>query len=503
MDYRHRHRLTSAVLVAITCLISQGTIAWPAAVQDQQDSVQAQENNPNTQPPNPGQIDVPPEAILATTSDKTIIRGGWLFDGVSDDVVPNTGIVVHNGSFFEVGADLTDRDLAEYKVIELGDDDYVLPGLFDLHAHYNVTLAGRPRQDEKNVMPILYLANGWTSTFPAGEYDPDGMMAMRKRIDRGQQIGPRVYNSGPYFGTARRGWSRRMTAEEIYEEVDYWVINGARGFKAKGIAPEHLQPLIERAHWHGLTVTGHLDSGFRNSVNPKTAILMGIDRVEHFLGGDVLPDTQSAYRTLQDLDPNDPGLNEIIQLYIDHGVYFDATIATYGSLGELGEGFEYWTDEQKYFTPFVNEWLANKEPRRSMEMYYKIYLVKKQTIKRYFDAGGKITIGSDHPSTGTFISGFFGHREVAHLVMCGLPPAAALKAATANGANAMNVGQKLGTVEAGKFADLCIIRGNPLEDIHNTHNVRLVMKAGELYDSAKLLECVEGKLGPKGDDDWQ
>jgi imidazolonepropionase-like amidohydrolase len=138
-----------------------------------------------------------------------------------------------------------------------------------------------------------------------------------------------------------------------------------------------------------------------------------------------------------------------------------------------------------------------------MEMYYKIYLVKKQTIKRYFDAGGKITIGSDHPSTGDFISGFFGHREIAHLVMCGIPPAAALKAATFNAANAMNVGQKLGTVEAGKFADLCIVRGNPLEDIHNTHNVRLVMKAGELYDSALLLKSVEGKLGPRSEDDWQ
>ena len=69
---------------------------------------------------------------------------------------------------------------------------------------------------------------------------------------------------------------------------------------------------------------------------------------------------------------------------------------------------------------------------------------------------------------------------------------------TINGARALNVGSKLGTLEAGKFADLFVVSGKPLEDIRNTHRVRLVMKAGQLYDAAELLASVKGKLGPKG-----
>ena len=63
-----------------------------------------------------------------------VVRGGFLFDGVQDKRVPNTGIVVRGGVFQEVGADLKDRDLTNARVVQLTKDDTVLPGLFDLHA---------------------------------------------------------------------------------------------------------------------------------------------------------------------------------------------------------------------------------------------------------------------------------------------------------------------------------------------------------------------------------
>ena len=125
-----------------------------------------------------------------------------------------------------------------------------------------------------------------------------------------------------------------MTADSIRAEVDYWVSQGARGLKAKGIRPEHLAPLIEAAHSHGLTVTGHLDSGFRGTVNPRDAIEMGIDRVEHFLGGDMMPADRSAYASLQVFDEFDgPELQGIIDLYVERGVNFDATLSIYGYWG--------------------------------------------------------------------------------------------------------------------------------------------------------------------------
>ena len=165
-----------------------------------------------------------------------VLRGGWLFDATGDQAVRNTGIVVRNGALLEVGADLSARDLSAARVVDLADGEYVLPGFFDLHAHYAVDLFDAGRVDEYTVNPVVFLANGVTSTFPAGEVDPEGMMAARVRIDAGEQVGPRIYNSGPYFGTARPGWNAAaMTPERIRAEVDHWAARGVRGFKAKRI----------------------------------------------------------------------------------------------------------------------------------------------------------------------------------------------------------------------------------------------------------------------------
>lgn len=428
-----------------------------------------------------------------------IIRGGWLFDSVGDDVTRNTGIVIRGGKFMEVGGDLATQDLSDVEVIDLSNEDYILPGIFDLHAHYNVNLIGKGRKDETSVNPVIFLANGVTSTFPAGEYNPEDMLSLRKRIDRSEQIGPRLYNSGPYYGRVRPGWNQDSTRQNIFRDVDYWAEQGAGGFKAKGITPGQLKSLIERAHQHGLTVTGHLGSGFRNSVNPKTAILMGIDRIEHFLGGDALTADKPAYSSLEDLEPGTQEFDEIVNLYIKYNVYFDATLTAYGYYGERKEGYDYWIDEQKFFTPFVHEYMKEHSPRRSLAQFEKIYWVKRKTIKAFHDAGGGhlITLGTDHPSTGEFISGFSWHRELEAFVLAGIPPAAAIKIATINGAKALNVSNKFGSIEAGKFADLFITKGNPLENIRNTRNIHTVVKAGVVYKTEDLLKSVEGKMGPK------
>ncbi len=138
--------------------------------------------------------------------------------------------------------------------------------------------------------------------------------------------------------------------------------------------------------------------------------------------------------------------------------------------------------------------------------FEKIYRVKHKEAKKFYDLGGAawMTLGTDHPSWGEFFSGFGSHRELQALVASGIPPAAALKMATINGARALNVSSTLGTIEPGKLADLFVVEGNPLEDIRNTHKVRLVMKAGVIYDSAKLLASVKGRLGPAGagDANW-
>jgi imidazolonepropionase-like amidohydrolase len=434
-----------------------------------------------------------------------VFRGGWLFDAVRDDVVRNTGILVRSGKLLEVGVDLTGRDLSAGRIVDLGDDEYILPGLFDLHAHYAMDLFSAGRIDELAAYPLLFLANGVTSTFPAGEMDPVKMREARLKFESGEWIGPRLHNSGPYYGSARPGWNpEAMTEDSIRREIDYWAAQGVRGLKAKGISPTHLLPVIDQAHKHGLTVTGHLDSGARSSVNPRDAILMGIDRIEHFMGGDAITSDRSAYQSLEVLDVTRPEVRRIIDLYISHNVRFDATLSAYGYYGKREPAvYEYWVDEKSFLTPYMRQVLEARPPRRVNEQFERIYHVKRKEVKAFFDGGGGhlITLGTDHPSWGEFFSGFGSHRELHSFVLAGIPPAAALKIGTINGARALGLSDRLGTIEAGKLADLFVVRGNPLQDIRNTRNVRLVMKAGTLYEAEKLLEQAKGKIGPSGPDD--
>ena len=275
---------------------------------------------------------------------------------------------------------------------------------------------------------------------------------------------------------------------------------GVAGFKAKGIRGEELQTLIDAAHHHGLTVTGHLGSGYRGTVNPRDAIEMGIDRIEHFLGGDALSADKTAYASLENTHSEMPEIAEIIRLYVEKGVWFDATITAFGYFGHRGELFEYWEDERSFFTPYTQAALQAKE-RKPVEQFEKIFHIKQAIIKAFFEAGGKITLGTDHFSEGDYLPGFGVHRELHAFVKSGIPPEHALKIGTLNGAQAMKIDGDFGSIEKGKFADAWIIRGNPIDDIRNTRQGVYVMRAGRWYEPSALLDSVRGKLGPKNENE--
>lgn len=435
-----------------------------------------------------------------------LIVGGKYFDIESGTFLANPGIHISDGRFEKVGQAVEANDDTE--VIRLSDEFYILPGLIDCHAHYNVRLLGK-RREEFTVMPVQYLANGVTVTFSCGEYDPERMLQLRKDIESGKQIGPRLLNSGPYFGRARPRW--HGDPEQVRQEVDAWAEFGVGGFKAKVIDPECLKALVEQAHKHDLTVTGHLESGYRNTVNPRDAIDIGIDRIEHFLGGDAMTDDKSAYATLAGITPDMPEFKAIVKKFVDTGTYFDCTITAYGYSPDREKDHEIygkWYDESSLFTDFVREKIKQKQaaqPPRPMTRFIRIYDRKRSTIDDYFRAGGLITTGTDHVSDGGFLPGFSIHREIAAIASSGIEPAEVLKMATINGAKAFGIEKDHGSIAVGKVADLAIVRGNPLEKIANTRNVKYVVRAGKVHESDELLESVKGKLGPTKDEelgDW-
>lgn len=428
-----------------------------------------------------------------------IVVGGWVFDTPTGAFVRNRGIGVIGDRVKTLAlngeSDASATLAPEGRRLALRDDQYVLPGLIDCHAHYNVKLFKR-RREEFEVMPVVYLANGTTVTFSCGEFNPEAMEGLRKRIEQGEQIGPKLINSGPYFGRARPGWQRDQAEDQIRAEVDYWASRGVGGFKAKQIAPNDLKILIEQAHRHGLTVTGHLDSGFRGSVNPRDAIDMGIDRIEHFLGGDAMPGTKPAYDSLGGITADMPEYQAIVRKFIERGTVFDATLTAYGYFGYSGEEFDKWYDEGSLFTPYVQQHVQESEPDQADPQFVQIYLAKLATIAAFHEAGGIITLGTDHVSNGNYLPGFGAHRELDALVRGGISPADAIRIGTIHGARALRIDRDYGSLEPGKVADFFVVNGNPIESIRNTRNVEWVSTSGRLHASADLLNQVKGKLGP-------
>lgn len=231
---------------------------------------------------------------------------------------------------------------------------------------------------------------------------------------------------------------------------------------------------------------------------------MGIDRVEHFLGGDAFTPDRSAYESLVEVDIESEDFSSIVALYIQRNVFFDATLSAYGYYGKRDpEVYEYFEDENKYFTEYMQGILEGRTDRSVNEQFEQIYWKKRETIKAFYDAGGGhlITLGTDHPSWGEFLSPFSVHRELLSFVLSGIPESDAIKFATINGAKAMHAGDYLGSIESGKIADLVVLKGNPLEDIRNTRNTVLVMKNGQTYNPRDLLKSVEGTIGPMGPED--
>ena len=438
------------------------------------------------------------------SSEEIVIRGGWLFDGINNTRRQNKGIVIRDGEIVEIDANIQEETLSGIKVIDLTDSETILPGMIDLHAHYNFDLVDVGRVEEVVNNGIIFLANGVTSTWSAGEYYPERILRQRDLIDNDKAIGPRLFASGPYFGGFRceysvktaadncSAWPNDITEEEMRAEVDKWAEQGVISIKIKQATPGETKILIEQAHKHGMTTTGHLANyEWEYDVHPRDAILMGLDRLEHQI-------------TLGSGGPDSADMEQMIDLILQYQVYYDANLQMYGGVNlrkELGADM-IWTNEAKYFTPYAQTLLEKRgEPLPESDVIE--YAQRVLELNKLYESGGEnlLIVGTDEPVYTTLLPGFAFHRELLAMVHAGLPNIAVLKAATINGANALGIEDKIGSIEPGKLADVLVIKGNPFEDIKVTRNIKLVIKGGVIYYPEMLLKSAEGMIGPQGPDD--
>ena len=443
-------------------------------------------------------------AISENNQDEIIlIRGGWLIDPIKHERRENKGIMVQNGLIASIESDVDHPENQSSRTINLTESQTLIPGMIDMHAHYNFDLVDLGRVEEMNYNGIIFLANGVTSTWSAGEYYPERVIEQRDKIDSGERIGPRIFNSGPYFGAFRCeyniktakddciAWPNDISEQEIRNEVNTWAQKGVISIKIKQASPGEAKIIIEQAHRNGMTTAGHLGNYYGEyDVDLRDAILMGIDRVEHQI-------------TLGNGGERSKEMDQMIELMISDEIYYDPNLQMYGGINLRKDIPDLvWTDESIYFTPYT-QYLLDKRGDPPPESEKEEFNQRVVELISFYNQGGQdlILVGTDEPVYTSLLPGFAYHRELYAMQYFGIPTMSVIQAATINAARALGLEKRLGSIDVGKEADILIINGDPVSDIRNLRNIELVMKEGVIYDPIILLNAAQNKIGPESVED--
>jgi imidazolonepropionase-like amidohydrolase len=365
----------------------------------------------------------------------------------------------------------------------------LLPGLFDMHVH-----AG-PNDG------LLDIASGVTAGRDLGN-DVDALRRLTTQWDSGVAIGPQLWKAGlidgrgPYQAPAG---TCADTAEEAEAAVNRYADLGYVQIKLySSLKPELVPAIVAAAHRRGLRVSGHVPDGLRAA----DFVRLGADELQHinfvflnFLATKV-HDTRTPERftavaeNAASLDLDSPEVRDFIALLVEHHTTVDVTLNAFEGMfaGRPGQ-------PSPDLAPVLDRLPA--QVRRSAyasglpvtaasdATYRESYQALLRMTKKLYDAGVPVLVGTDN------LAGVSLHRELELEVAAGIPAARALQNATLVAARVLKQDAELGSVGVGKRADLLLVEGDPTRHISDIRRGRMVVKAGIVYDPARLY----GALG--------
>ncbi len=431
-----------------------------------------------------------------------VIEGGTLIDGNGGKPVEDAFIIIREKRFEAVSR----KEDASYPTgaqIVRADGKFILPGLIDAHVHYSGFLAE------------LLLAHGVTSVFDIGGRGP-AHTVRREAITQGRVLGPGVFvavesllgppKPGRVAYTRERGrQDRPLTVEEAQESVKRAVAGGADLINIRrGLTQEVFQAAVAEAHRAGLPVVAQ---PIGPSVYGREAVLAGTDILEHASGINIsIAKDPSKWKgwgeiELHSLDPRpfadmDEGkAAELIGLMVERNTYLEPDLIAQGRglhrqrNNWKAQDYELLHNPDLVYIPegTRHKWMSNytefdeREPGER-EQLKQGFQNMQRFIGQFARAGGKVMSGTDTSAGGWAVAGIGLHREMELLVEAGLTPMETIMAATRNPAEGYRVLERVGTIEAGKLANLMILNADPLQDIRNVQKIEWVIKDGKLID---------------------
>ncbi len=406
-----------------------------------------------------------------------------LIDGTGRAPVADTTIVTRGGKIVSIGPSNSAKVPKDAQVIDLA-GKYVIPGLWDMHAHYEQVEWG----------PI-YLAAGVTTVRDMGN-EFEFIKAVRDEVNSGRALGPHMLLAGIVDGDSRSaiGITRVNSAQEAQNWVTKYHDAGFQQMKIySSVKLDVLKNVCADAHKVGMTVTGHIPNG----LDAFEGVEAGMDQINHlhyvtalylpkdFSPRKLSPDEQK--KIYEDIDVNSDANRKIPEFFKQHGTVLDPTVTLEEIFGRPANvpGTAVEPGIAKV-APELRQSLNSGGVPPEREAVAKLAFSKTlEILGSLHKAGIPIVVGTDQG-----VPGYSVYREMELYVRAGFTPMEALQAATLVPAQVMKVANESGTVETGKRADFDVLTANPLDDIHNIRKVHMVVANGILFDPAPLWTSV-------------